>query len=214
MRHLHTLTKKHNVRYVLLTENQIHAKHNKCYVFREFTMKTQTVFNTAELSRIAGVKAETLRVWRSRGLYSLGSGNGHKKFTSTEVYQTALIIRLQNIGLSFEEALNLATDYDLETKINFIHESFETNDNSHDSNEKIYIGVCWYVSDVKEFGEECDVKILNSSEVQHIDRLFLPVVSAFGDKQLNVISNSLVQVDAIIFECFIKIRALIGGDND
>ena len=166
-------------------------------------------FSTAEICAVAGVKVETLRVWRHRGIYALGSGEGHKKFTITEVYQTSVIVALQTIGLSFEEAYSFATSSKLLKAISSSHKVSPSVDNLSELKEKTYIGVCRYLSDMDHTRYETGVEIFSSNEVEYLDQLFNPVIPALGGKRLPVISICMVQLESIMVNCFASLKTKI-----
>lgn len=169
-------------------------------------------FTTKDVCLAADIKPETLRVWRSRGIYNLGIGVGHKRFNFIEVCQTALMVSIQKAGLSFEEAFNLATTEELADILKPLYQQKLQNNKSSANEEKTFIGICRYFSD--QFYEEIDTKIMHSKDLQSIDNLFLPVASAFGDKKLQVTSICLIPIEHITIFCFDALKDKIINTNE
>jgi len=165
-------------------------------------MTNPALFTQSQVCAAASIEPNTIRLRRSRGQFDLGTGTGHKRYSFVEAYQVALMVELERLGFSIEEAYAWVDRGDVASLLNKIHDAIM---NGQEIDTKNYIGVLCHFDDTMPDGVDIMVQHFTSADADSLGDLFRPVETGFSPNPANVASVRIIQIESVVATMFSRL---------
>lgn len=165
-------------------------------------MKNLPLFTQSEVCGAASIDPNTIRLRRSRGQFDLGSGTGHKRYSFVEAYQVALMVELERVGFSIEEAYDWVAREDVASLLSKLHDAIM---NGGEIDTKNYFSVLCYFDDTMPGGVDFMVQHFTSADADSLGDLFRPVETGFSPNPANVASIRIIEIESVVATMFSRL---------